>query len=190
MIKPFLSLILLGCFAFTGLAQNPESRPAIRHQIGYETGFDLPVERVLFNRRSYVYYGPAYHQGLQYAFRPNRWLQLEAGLLYSIDYQSVLDFSWPIEQLYTPIRRASVAMRSRVNWLQRNRFEASSFLMAQPRFSTGRRSDLYLALGSGVAYRYHELLFKADVVATPLSENLSTLSSWQPGMRFGVNYCF
>jgi len=190
MTKLISIVSLLSLFAFEGFTQSPSQPPTMRHQIGYETGFDLPVERLLYNGRNYVYFGPAYHHGLQYAFRPNRWLQLDASLLYTIDYQSLLDFSWPDMQLYTPIRRASVAMRSRVNWLQRNRFEASSFLMAQPRISNGRRSDLYLAIGSGVAYRYHELLFKADVVATPLSSYISSFGSWQPGMRLGVNYCF
>lgn len=190
MIKNLLFTAICSLIVLHSQAQNTEPLSPVRHQIGYEMGFDLPVEHVLGEGRNYVFFGPAYHHGLQYAFRPKRWLQLEVGVNYTIDYQSVLDDGWPFEQLYAPDRRASLALKTRVNWLQRNRFEASSFVMAQPRFWNTFDRDLYLAIGSGVGYRYHDLLIKADLLGTPVSSRLSPFTSWQPGLRFGVNYCF
>lgn len=183
-------LLLAAFFGLFGLHVRAQNNAPIRHQLGYEMGFDLPVERMLSNGRNYVYFSPAYHHGLQYAFRPKSWLQLEVGVNYTIDYQSVLDFGWPNEQLYIPERKASLALKTRVNWLQGNRFEASSFVMVQPRFLNTFGRDLYLAIGSGVGYRYHDLLFKADVLAIPQLSVLRAASFVQPGLRFGVNYCF
>lgn len=189
MIKPFLSLILLSCLAFTGLAQNPESRPAIRHQIGYETGFDVPILFSLFPAKN-VTVGHTYHHGLQYAFRPKKWLQLELGVQYTMAFDKDQYFDWTLFPIYSRSRLLSLPIKTRVNWLMKNRLEASSFLMAQPVIVNRFKSDLSLAIGSGVAYRYHELLFKADVLAFPIWSKLRAANFVQPGMRFGVNYCF
>lgn len=189
MIKPFLSLILLGCFAYTGFAQNPESRPAIRHQIGYETGFDDPTLFPLFYAKN-LEVGHTSHHGLQYAFRPKKWLQLEVGVQYTIAFDKIQGFDGTLIPLYSSSRLLSIPIKTRVNWLLKNCFEASSFLMAQPVIVNRFSSDLSLALGSGVAYRYHDLLFRADVLAFPIWSKLSAANFVQPGMRFGVNYCF
>lgn len=189
MIKTFLSLILLCCIALTGLAQNPDSRPAIRHQIGYETGFDVPILFRLHPAKN-VAVGPTYHLGLQYAFRPKKWLQLEVGVQYTIAFDKIQGFDGTLIPLYSSSRLLSIPIKTRANWLLQNRFEASSFLMAQPVIVNRFSSDLSLALGSGVAYRYHDLLFRADVLAFPIWSKLSAANFVQPGMRFGVNYCF
>lgn len=189
MIKPFLSLILLGCIAFTGLAQSLPVTPSMRHQIGYETGFDVPILFRLYPAKN-VAVGPTYHHGLQYAFRPKKWLQLEVGVQYTIAFDKIQGFDGTFIPLYSSSRLLSIPIKTRVNWLQKKCFEASSFVMAQPVVINRLNSDLSLAIGSGIAYRYHELLFKADVLAFPLLSPLRAANFVQPGIRFGVNFCF
>lgn len=189
MIKSFLSLFMLSCIAFAGFAQKLPNKPSIRHQIGYETGFDMPILFPLYPAKN-VAIGPTYHHGLQYAFRPKKWLQFEVGIQYTIAFDKIQGFDGTLIPIYSSSRLLSIPIKTRVNWLQKNRFEASSFLMAQPVIINRFSSDLSLAIGSGVAYRYHELLFRADVLAFPIWSKLRAANFVQPGMRFGVNYCF